>query len=357
MFRSPLPPALCLLAALAGCGAEEDGVRVYTVTSVSGDAPATRPPNVTAPPAGGGMTGVRAVDEPQRLLGAIVERDERVWFFKLIGPVARVAAIEPAFRDWLGTVRFTGGSPIWQTPSGWVEGPGDGIRSAILRVPDGAGPPLEVGVTPLARQAGNSVRRNLDRWLGQVGREPGLGPEPESISLADGTPGILLAVSSPDAADAPPAKVEPAEQSDAFTSDLPSRWERADAGPTELLAYRTGPGDDAARVTVSKYPAGSMPVSQVAAIWREQAKDPSAPSYQDADPLTVAGGPAPRIDIGAWGRDGTAVFGTAAERGGALWLFKLSGSRDAVDAARPAFERYLAGLTFPDPATPAGATE
>ena len=346
---------ICLFATLAGCGAEEDGIRVYTVENVSGDAPATAS-SVAATLPSRGMTGVQAVDEPQRLLGAIVERDERLWFFKLIGPAARVAAVEPVFRDWLGTVRFADGTPTWETPGGWIEGPGDGIRSAILRVPDGAGSPLEVGVTPLTRQAGNSVRRNLDRWLGQVGREPGRGPKPEPISLEDGTPGILLAVSSPGIDDAPSAKATPAERSDAFTSDLPDGWEQVDAGPTEWLAFRTGPIEDAAEVTVSEYPAGSMPASQVAAIWRQQAETAEGLPIEETAPLTVAGGPAPRIELPAAG-DGTAVFGTAAERGGALWLFKLAGSEDAVAAARPAFERFLADLQFPETDSPAGATE
>ena len=48
LSRSLLPPVFCLFAALAGCGAEEDGIRVYTVENVSGDAPATAAPPVAA---------------------------------------------------------------------------------------------------------------------------------------------------------------------------------------------------------------------------------------------------------------------------------------------------------------------
>ena len=364
MLRRSLPPLAGLAAvACGGCAEEADPIRVYTVAAVdepAADAPAAPPraPFADAPfadaPFAGGMTGVAEVAEPQRLLGAIAERDERLWFFKLIGPAARVAAVEPVFRDWLRTVRFVDGSPTWETPAGWIEGSGDGIRSAILRVSNGPGSPLEVGVTPLTHQTGNSVRRNLERWLGQVGREPGTGPEPEPIVLDDGTPVILLAVSSPGANDAPVAKAVPAGRSDAFTSDLPDDWEPVDAGPTELLAYRTGPGDDAAEVTVSEYPAGSMPVSQVADIWRQQAKTGEGPPIEETDPLTVGGGPAPRIELPAAGPDGTAVFGTAAERAGGFWLFKLAGSEDAVAAARPAFERFLKNFTFPQTA---GAAE
>ncbi len=51
---------------------------------------------VGPPPAGGAAT---------RILGAILYRGEEAWFFKLTGPDAAVAAEQPAFLDFLRTVR------------------------------------------------------------------------------------------------------------------------------------------------------------------------------------------------------------------------------------------------------------
>ena len=348
MSRSPLPPAICLLAALAGCEAEEEGIRVYTVENVSGDALAAAPPAAAAPPVARGMTGVQAVDEPQRLLGAIVERDERLWFFKLIGPVAAVSDAELAFGQWMRSVRFDGGEPAWDVPAGWDERPGSGMRFATLAAPGG----LEATVIslPVRGEVDEQIAANFTRWRGQVGATGG--GEVDEVTLADGSAATLLSVSSPDDA-ATVTSAEPAAVP--FEFELPDGWEPAAPSPMTRLAFRTGPGENAAGVTVSRFPAGSMPVATIAGIWREQAG--AADGTTDGDPLTVAGDPAPRIDLPPKNRGGAAVFGTAAERGGALWLFKLAGSQEAVDAARPAFERFLAALRFPDTDPPAGAPE
>ena len=294
------------------------------------------------------MTGVQAVEEPQRLLGAIAERGGDFWYFKLIGPVAAVSDAEPAFGDWLRSVRFADGKPAWSVPAAWTERPGSGMRFATLATPGG----LEATVIslPVRGEVDEQITANFTRWRGQVGATDG--GEVVDVTLADGSTATLLAVSSPgDPATA--ATVEPAPVP--FDFAVPDGWEAAAPSPMTRLAFRTGPGDDAADVTVSRFPPGSMPVAQVAGIWREQAK--AAEGTTDGDPLTVAGGPAPRIDLPATEPGGAAVFGTAAERAGGLWLFKLAGSQDAVAAARPAFERFLADLQFPETDSPAGATE
>ena len=346
-------PPLLFAALAAGCGDGADPVRVYTVTPVGGtpDAAAVPP----AAPAGRGMSGVQAVSEPQRLLGAIAENGGKLWFFKTIGPVADVAAIEPAFGDWLASVRFEGGEPAWDVPTGWLERPGAGMRTATLLPPGGP----EVTVIALGSRAGSSLAEQIDanftRWRGQVGAAEG--GTVEEVTLRDGTAASLLSVSSPDAGTSPAVpKASAPPPGDGLTYDLPDGWIEAAPSAMQRLAFRTGPGEDAAEVSVSSFPAGSMPAAQVAGIWRQQAGAADGPPVDDADPLTVAGEPAPRIDLPAAEPGGTAVFGTAAERAGALWLFKLTGSQDAVDAARFAFEAWLRSVTFPDPATPAGAT-
>lgn len=44
-------------------------------------------------------------DQPQRILGAMVPFDQAMWFFKLTGPDALVAAEKPAFLTFLQTVK------------------------------------------------------------------------------------------------------------------------------------------------------------------------------------------------------------------------------------------------------------
>jgi hypothetical protein len=43
--------------------------------------------------------------KPTRLLGAIVPFDGQTWFFKILGPEAIVAKEQPAFRDFLATLK------------------------------------------------------------------------------------------------------------------------------------------------------------------------------------------------------------------------------------------------------------
>ena len=381
----PLPPAAavlplagCVLLA-AGCAEEVDPIRVYTVAAVE-SAPAPTAP--VAPPrapfagrsmTGRSMTGVADVTEPQRLLGAIAERGGDFWFFKLIGPTEAVGAVEPAFGDWLRTVRFDGGGPAWDVPTGWEERPGGGMRFATLVPADG----LEATVIklPVRGDAAEQIDANFDRWRGQVGRTDG--GTVEKVELADGTAAQLLSVSSPEAAGGagsgaaakPQAGVVP------FEYEVPEGWEPAAASPMTQLAFTTGSDDDAAAVTVARFPAGSMTVEQVAGIWRGQAGAVGGTPPDEAAPLKIGetvpirpvppvpGVPnpdapnaeVPRIALPPAEPGGTAVFGTAFERGGALWLVKLTGPEAAVDAARPAFGRFLESLTFPD--TPAASNE
>jgi hypothetical protein len=46
-------------------------------------------------------------DQPQRILGAMTPFDQAMWFFKLTGPAALVAAEKPAFISFLKTIKVS----------------------------------------------------------------------------------------------------------------------------------------------------------------------------------------------------------------------------------------------------------
>lgn len=50
-------------------------------------------------------------DQPQRILGAMTPFDQSMWFFKLTGPDALVAAEKPAFLAFLKTVKAPAAAP------------------------------------------------------------------------------------------------------------------------------------------------------------------------------------------------------------------------------------------------------
>lgn len=56
---------------------------------------------------------------------------------------------------------------IWKTPDGWTELPGDGMRLATLKSPDGL---VQISIISFGGQAGG-VEGNVVRWLGQLNIE------------------------------------------------------------------------------------------------------------------------------------------------------------------------------------------
>lgn len=64
--------------------------------------------NITHTSMGGrAMTWVDFVNAGQRLTIAIYNKDGRQWFFKMSGPDALVRATQPAFKQFLSSLRFT----------------------------------------------------------------------------------------------------------------------------------------------------------------------------------------------------------------------------------------------------------
>ncbi len=159
-------PAICLFAACCGCQPAEP-IHSYSI-----------PKEVEKPAAHDEATqaGPAAADLPAgRMLGAIVLRPTKGWFFKLLGPADAVAAHADEFAAFLKTVKFEAdSSPHWQAPAGWEEGPPNKMRVATLLVP--AEPkPLELTISTLPRgdeDESDYVLKNLNRWRGQLQLPP-----------------------------------------------------------------------------------------------------------------------------------------------------------------------------------------
>ncbi|QDT16004.1 hypothetical protein [Alienimonas californiensis] len=367
--RSPrtLPGALLAATLLTGCGEEEDPIAVYTVPALEQTDPAAVPatPPAATPPfapfaggaAGGGMTGVQTPDEPQRLLGAIATAradDGALWYFKLNGPVAAVEAAEEDFGAWLETVTFADGEPTWTTPEGWTEQPGSGMRAATLLTPDGTeATVIRLGVSG---DLDERIDADVERWRGQVGATGDAGTV-EEVTLADGSTAQLLSVSTPagamggETASSSPAKpqasVKPPAEAVPFEYKRPEGWSDEPAPATARLAFATGDGEDAARATISEFPAGAMALPDLVGIVAEQSGTGAWNPQEDAGPITVGGADAVRIELPAK-EDGPTVLAAALTRGESLWLFKLIGDQEAVAAATPAFEAFLADVRFTD---------
>ena len=149
----PLLLAACLLATLLPGCAEDPQITTRTVP---------KPPK-------------------DRMLAAIVPVGQNGWFFKLSGHSEAVAAQESNFRQLLTSLKINRGEPVWETPEGWTEEPGEGMRKATFKV-KGEGPTLECTVISLPDPNGDPgstdyLLANVNRWRGQLGRD--------SLSKAD----------------------------------------------------------------------------------------------------------------------------------------------------------------------------
>ncbi len=139
-----------------------------------------------------GTTGDAKV--PSGLLGAWLRSSDRVWFFKLAGPSALVAAQREPFMAFLKSVTLTAGAPPaapvamgagggaatssiplpagdtpslrWKAPADWQAKAASAMRKGSYTVGE-----AEVAITVFAGDVGG-VLANVNRWRGQAGLAP-----------------------------------------------------------------------------------------------------------------------------------------------------------------------------------------
>jgi hypothetical protein len=162
IFRVPLTWSFLALASLSGmfgCGGSEQ-IEVYTVAK----------PHVLEQELGAHQEGGLS----ERMLAAIIADDaENGWFFKMVGDKDLVGEKRTAFVDFLRTVKFAKGKPIWTLPDRWELVSGGGVRFATIYVPSGD-KALELSVSRMSlpeEDRDSMILWNINRWRGQMGLE------------------------------------------------------------------------------------------------------------------------------------------------------------------------------------------
>ena len=147
----------------------------------------------------------------QRILGAILHRDDTVWFFKITGEAALVEKQKPALIQFLKTLKFNGQAaapamdlsqlppshppiggmspaspasqgglpaleevsphPTWTVPDGWQAGPLSQFLVAKYLIAGSGDAKAEVNVSSLAGDGGG-LQPNVNRWRQQLGVAP-----------------------------------------------------------------------------------------------------------------------------------------------------------------------------------------
>lgn len=108
--------------------------------------------------------------KPARMYAAIVPDGDQNWFYKMTGPVEPVGQIVPQLAEFVRSVTYNEGKPVWTLPEGWQEQPGNQFRYATLVVPVGdATQEFTVSALPASGDISTDVVININRWNGQLG--------------------------------------------------------------------------------------------------------------------------------------------------------------------------------------------
>jgi len=174
-----------------------------------------------------------------RILGAWLRQDDRVWFFKMLGPVAAVQSQRDAFLSLLHSVAPAAGeaaptpqpmepgartantndlppehivvaptdapgeaSLVWTAPADWRPKAATAVRKGSYSVPRGGGE-ADLAITAFPGDVGG-VAANVNRWRGQVGLDPldesAIGTVTEPMN-ANGLHFIIVDIAPPSGAD------------------------------------------------------------------------------------------------------------------------------------------------------------
>jgi hypothetical protein len=251
-----------------------------------------------------------AAGEKMRILGVIARRDGVAWFFKMTGDDDLVAGQKPAFRDFLGSVKFNPGGtmPVSHPPI-------DGMAG----LPP-SHPPID-----------------------------GMGLPPSHPAID----GMMLPVSHPQVGGMSPGNAGSGEAGvEGGGSKLglkaPEGWVEVPAGQFLVAKYLLkGAGAAEAAVNVSTSAGDGGGVVGNVNRWRGQLGLAALPADKlDLKKIEVGGVEAALVDLRAPGNSpeaNTQVVGIVASRGEQTWFYKLMGDSAVVERERDAFVQFVKG--------------
>lgn len=303
--------SLLLAVILVGCK-DEGSIRVYNVPKM------TNPDNTTNVNAGhadhpghndpGHVHGTITV----RMVGAIVPRADRVWFFKAMAPEPLIKPEIEKIRKVIENVKFVanvGGDetqpkelPQWELPEGWTNKGKSGMRYDTINI-GSAAHPIELTVTPLGPGSGD-VAANVQRWAGQVGvNNPSanaIASYIDTITVAgkaatfvnipgtggDGSMASRQPPQNPNGGPNPTPR--PTGQPMKVTYKTPEGWDEQRAGGMRMASFSVTAGGSTAEITVIPLPMNAAEAaSPIANInrWRGQVGLPPLTQKEIIDDL------------------------------------------------------------------------
>lgn len=321
----------------------------------------------------------------QSILGVIVPREDRVWFFKLMGELKKVDESKNDFRKIVDTIRFAEtGDPTWALPEGWKnEGPQGMLHAKLLQPQQGIA--ATVMHLPLPRENPtvedwhDYVELNVNRWRKQLSleeqdwasMEPGLevlqeldfGPTKAYFVSITGqasaggssmSPPMVPPGTKPpfvDQGSAPQTpSIRPAAPSSAPTYTAPKKWIDVGASGMRLASFQIE--QDGLKGEVSVIPAGGDQESNVAR-WQRQltpdATNEQIRSVLDSGEEVDVNGVRSKIYfiLGKEGEDQPAFIAAIIDWQPAQSLFvKFSGPAKLAESQRAVFTEFVKSIKW-----------
>jgi hypothetical protein len=124
----------------------------------------------------GNLSGhlVQAENEGQAIRIFVVKFAGKTWFFKLMGNAELAVRERENFDKFVESIDIQSeqGQDQWFIPEGWEPGKKSSMRIGSFSVKDGKDSSLDISVTSFPGDLGGLLP-NVERWLGQIGLEPG----------------------------------------------------------------------------------------------------------------------------------------------------------------------------------------
>jgi hypothetical protein len=344
--------------ALTGCEKPED-IRVYTV-----------PKQPKLPLLGDGAKDEDAVAsverKPTEILGAIIPRGEKTWYFKFMGAPPAVEMVKEDFARFIHSVGIGEKGPEWTLPEGWQASAGNEIRFATIRVSTPQGK-LEMTVIPLPTSSSgleSQLLDNINRWRDQLGlsalTESQLSDSKEVVKFElQGEPvwvaDLIGSSAGNPMAPGPSALKTPSREPAApkleplpFDCQVPESWQRVAAGRFQLAVFEIRDGNRKGTVSVS------MAGGEIAANinrWRDQLGLPAVTDAElasDTQKIQVDGNEGMLVDlVGSVGDRGRqSILGVIVPIQERQWFFKFSGDAELAEQLKPQFEAFVKSVKF-----------
>jgi hypothetical protein len=296
------------------------------------------------------------IDNIDRMVVAIAERDDATWFFKITGQATDVEATQDAWRKILSSIEFDeSGKPRWDTPDGWTVGPERPLRFATLLTRN-EGRPIELTVSFLG--PGQDLADNVNRWRGQLGLPPiardqlkleSVQSRAGALNLFDGVGKLDAGMMAPIANRNSTASKSESRSEPPFTFEPPKDWNVDRTNSIVRARFTKTSNEQTAQISVTEMPAEANPWEPNAKRWAREISLSDDPQFlaERTTEFALDGCPAKQLRLIPDAESSKlATIAVRLVRGDSAWFFKLTGDRTMVVEHEGEFDRFLQSFSF-----------